>query len=133
MSRENMGRRPGIVSGAHVHAVAGASAYYPPNLSSCNHLMSSRWLAMIWACQMRPMHSTLMTSTQTTRTRFFCDSEAAICNLVKGEVMAKGSPGTASNPNRVPRGDAGTVWLNLVLARLGVAIQGPGLSKSTGF
>src|SRR5215475_12879533 len=46
--------------------------------------MSSRWLAMICACHISPMHNTLMTRTQITSTRFFCDSEAGICSLLEG-------------------------------------------------
>jgi hypothetical protein len=55
--------------------------FYPPNLSVCSHLISSRWFEMICACQINPMHITDITSKQTTSTAFFCVSEAGPFSL----------------------------------------------------
>jgi hypothetical protein len=54
----------------------------PPNFRVSSHLMSSRWFAIICACQISAMHITDMTTRHTAKTAPFCDSEAGLLSLI---------------------------------------------------
>lgn len=49
--------------------------------------MSSRWLEMICACQIKPTHMTDIIIRQTASTRPFCDSEAAVLNFSRDQAI----------------------------------------------
>jgi hypothetical protein len=49
--------------------------------------MSSRWLEMICACQIKATHMTDIIIKQTASTRPFCDSEAAVLNFGRDQAI----------------------------------------------
>src|SRR5271154_3377807 len=49
--------------------------------------MSSRWLEMICACQIKPTHMTDIMIKQTASTTPFCDSEATVVNLGRDQAI----------------------------------------------
>src|SRR5271154_6107301 len=49
--------------------------------------MSSRWLEMICACQIKPTHMTDIMIRHTASTTPFCDSEAAVLNFGRDQAI----------------------------------------------
>src|SRR4051812_33530154 len=65
---------------------------------------------MICACHISPIHRALITSMHTTRTTFFCDSEAgSCCKRVRAEAIAVGLLERLAIPKVCRRGRTSTL------------------------